>query len=155
MGTIALPPPALRARPLRIIITKEDWNRCRWYRVFENTLSRLRNVLSRRVITVLALIFMIFLTSGGVYLLVLQPGAAVSSSTGTSFMAKSSTAQTSTELFVVFFLTVAGMAGFVLLEGALRRSFDLSASKQRYLMALILILLSIGVLEYMFYAKFH
>jgi len=123
--------------------------------VFENTLSRLRNVLSRRVITVLALIFMIFLTSGGVYLLVLQPGAAVSSSTGTSFMAKSSTAQTSTELFVVFFLTVAGMAGFVLLEGALRRSFDLSASKQRYLMALILILLSIGVLEYMFYAKFH
>jgi hypothetical protein len=142
-------------RPLRIIVTKEDWDRCRWYRVFRNSLSGLRNVLSRRVLTVLAVLFMIFLTSGGIFLLVLQPGSMVSTSTGSSFMARSSTSQTSTEFFVALFLTVAGMAGFVLLEGALKRSFDLSASKQRYLMALILIVLSIGLLEYLFYAKFY
>jgi len=123
--------------------------------VFRNILSRLRNILSRRVITVLAVLFMIFLTSGGVYLLVIQPGAAVSSGAGTSFMARSSTSQTSTEFFVAFFLTVAGMVGFLLLEGAMRRSFDLSASKMRYLMAMILIVLSIGLLEFIFYAKFH
>ena len=123
--------------------------------MFRNILSRLRNILSRRVITVLAVLFMIFLTSGGVYLLVIQPGAAVSSGAGTSFMARSSTSQTSTEFFVAFFLTVAGMVGFLLLEGAMRRSFDLSASKMRYLMAMILIVLSIGLLEFIFYAKFH
>ena len=123
--------------------------------MFRNILSRLRNILSRRVITVLAVLFMIFLTSGGVYLLVIQPGAAVSSGAGTSFMARSSTSQTSTEFFVAFFLTMAGMVGFLLLEGAMRRSFDLSASKMRYLMAMILIVLSIGLLEFIFYAKFH
>jgi len=123
--------------------------------VFRNSLSRFRNVLSRRVITILAVLFMIFLTSGGVFLLVIQPGAAISTSTGTGFMARSSTSQTSTEFFVAFFLTAAGMAGFLLLEGALRRSFDLSGSKMRYLMALGLIIISIGLLEFLFYAKFH
>ncbi|MBM5805717.1 MAG: hypothetical protein FJZ49_06635 [Candidatus Verstraetearchaeota archaeon] len=122
--------------------------------MFGNGLSRLRGILSRRAITILAVFFMIFLTSGGVFLLVVQPGAMAPSSTGTSFMAMSSTSQTTTEFFVAFFLTVAGMAGFVLLEGALRRSFDLSASKMKFLMGLILIVLSIGLLEFLFYAKF-
>jgi uncharacterized membrane protein YidH (DUF202 family) len=123
--------------------------------VFRNSLSGLRNILSRRVITVLAVLFMIFLTSGGVFLLVIQPGSMVSTSTGTSFMARSSTSQTSTEFFVAFFLTLAGMVGFVLLEGAMRRSFDLSGSKVRYLMAMVLIVLSVVILEGLFYVKFH
>lgn len=123
--------------------------------MFRNSLSGLRNILSRRVITVLAVLFMIFLTSGGVFLLVIQPGSMVSTSTGTSFMARSSTSQTSTEFFVAFFLTLAGMVGFVLLEGAMRRSFDLSGSKVRYLMAMVLIVLSVVILEGLFYVKFH
>lgn len=123
---------------------------------FGDGLSRLRDIFSRRVITILAVFFMIFLTSGGVYLIVMQPGAILSSSSGaTSFMARSATSQTSTESFVAIFLTVAGMIGFLLLEGALKKSFDLHASRMKYLMALALIILSIGLMEFLFYAKLH
>ncbi|MDD1764409.1 MAG: hypothetical protein LUQ46_00145 [Candidatus Methanomethyliaceae archaeon] len=124
---------------------------------FGDGLSRLRDIFSRRVITVLAVIFIIFLTSGGVYLIVMQPGAIASSSSGgTSFMSRgTTTSQTSTESLVAFFVTVAGVAGFVLLEGALRKSFDLHASRMKYLMALVLIVLSIGLMEFLFYAKLH
>ncbi len=123
---------------------------------FGDGLSRLRDIFSRRVITILAVFFMIFLTSGGVYLIVMQPGAILSSSSGgTSFMARSTTSQTSTESLVAIFLTIAGMVGFVLLEGALKKSFDLHASRMKYLMALVLIILSIGLMESLFYIKLH
>lgn len=123
---------------------------------FGDGLSRIRDIFSRRVITILAVIFIIFLTSGGVYLMVIQPGALASSSSGgTNFMSRSSTSQTSTEGIVAMFLTIAGMAGFVLLEGALRKSFDLHASKMKYLMALVLITLSLVLMEYLYYVKLH
>jgi hypothetical protein len=115
----------------------------------------IKNILSKRVLTILAVIFMIFLTSGGVYLIVIQPGGSVATSTGSSFLARSSQSQTSIEFLVTFFLTAAGVVGFLLLEGALKRSFDLHGSRMRYLMALVLIALSVGLMEYLFYVKSH
>lgn len=113
------------------------------------------NFLNRKVLAILGTLFMIFLTSGGVYLIIMQPGGAVQTATGTSFMARSSTSQTSTEFFVSFFLTLTGVAGFILLEEALKKTFDLSGAKMKYLVAIALVLLSLGLMEYVLWAKFH
>lgn len=123
---------------------------------FGDGLSRLRDIFSRRVITILAVILIAFLTSGGIYLMVLQPGAIVSTSSGgTGFLSRSSTSETSTEGIVAFFLTIAGMVGFVLLEGSLRKTFDIHSSKMKYLTALILITLSLILMESLYYVKLH
>ena len=112
--------------------------------------SWVSSALSKRNIMLLAVGFAIFLTSGGVYLIVSQPGAL---SSGGSFLVRSSSSQTSIEFFTTFFLTVAGTTGFYFLERALQRSFDINASKMKYLMAVIMILLAVIVMEYMLYAK--
>ena len=114
-----------------------------------------RNILSRKVLAYLAAFATIFLTSGGVYLFVMKPGAIVSTSTGTGFIVKSSMSQTSTEFFAAFFMTVAGMAGFLMLESALQRSFDLSGSKMKYLIGISLVIIAIGIMEFIVYAKFN
>ncbi len=121
----------------------------------DNVFDGMKNVLTRRIISYLAAIFTIFLTSGGVYLFIYFPGALASSGSGTSFISRSSMSQTSTEFFVAFFLTLAGMAGFVLLDRALKKSFDLGSSKMTFLMALSLIVISVLLMEYMAYAKFY
>jgi len=113
-----------------------------------------RKLLSKNVVMVLAMVFIAFLTSGGVYILTSMPGAVVSTGTGTGFMARSSTSQTTTEFFAVLFLTLAGSAGLILLEGALRSSFDLSGSKIRYIAALGLFGLSIALMEFLIWAKY-
>ncbi|MEM2128468.1 MAG: hypothetical protein QXM93_04015 [Candidatus Methanomethyliaceae archaeon] len=113
------------------------------------------SLFNRKVLAVLGTLFMIFLTSGGVYLIIMQPGGAVQTSTGTSFMARSSTSQTSTEFFASFFLTLIGVAGFIFLEEALRKTFDLSGARMKYLIAVVLVLISLGLMEYLLWAKFH
>jgi hypothetical protein len=45
--------------------------------------------------------------------------------------------------------------GFVLLEGSLRKSFDIHSSKMKYLTALILITLSLILMESLYYVKLH
>ncbi|MGQ9759490.1 MAG: hypothetical protein ACUVQ5_02830 [Candidatus Methanomethylicaceae archaeon] len=115
----------------------------------------LESLLNRRVLMILGTLFLIFLTSGGVYLIIMQPGGAVQTSAGTGFMAKSSTSQTSTEFFASFFLTLVGVVGFILLEDALKKTFDLSGAKMKYLVAIVLILIALGLMEYLFWAKFH
>ena len=117
--------------------------------------SNLKNLLSRRVISYLAAIFTIFLTSGGIYLFIYMPGALASTSSGTSFLVQSSMSMTSTEFFVSFFLTLAGMVGFLLLERSLQKSFDLNSSKMTYLIAITLIVLAVGILEFVAYLKFY
>ncbi len=112
-------------------------------------------LLNRRVLAVFGILFIIFLTSGGVYLIIMQPGGAVQTSTGTSFMVRSSQSQTSTEFFVSFFLTLAGAAGFILLEQAMKKTFDVSGAKMKYLVAVVLILVSLGLMEYLLWIKFH
>lgn len=119
--------------------------------LFEN----LKNLLTRRIISYLAALFAIFLTSGGVYLFIYMPGALASTGSGTSFISRSSMSMTSSEFFVAFFLTVAGMAGFLLLQRALQKSFNISSSKMTFLMAVSLIILSLVLLEYVAYAKFY
>lgn len=115
----------------------------------------LESILNRRIVTILGTLFLIFLTSGGIYLIIMQPGWAIQTSTGTGFMAKSSTSQTSTEFFAAFFLTLAGVVGFILLEDALKKTFDISGAKIKYLVAIVLVLIALGLMEYLLWAKFH
>lgn len=116
----------------------------------------LNQLLSRRVLSALALIAIIFLTSGGVYVVVEGPGAMVSTSSGgSSFIAKSSSQQTSIELFVSLFLTLGAAVGFILLEASMRKTYDMSGSKVKYTLAVILIVICVLLLEYISYAKVH
>lgn len=114
----------------------------------------LDQLLSRRVLSALALVAIIFLTSGGVYVVIESPGSMVSTSSGgSSFLASSSSVQTSVELIVVMFLTLGAAVGFILLEGAMKKTFDLSGARVKYTFAIILILLCVVLLEYLAYAK--
>lgn len=113
-----------------------------------------KELLSRRVLSWIALAVIIFLTSGGVYVIVQNPGSMVSTSSGgSSFIAISSSAQTSVELVVVFFLTLGGSVGFILLEGAMKKTFDPSGAKVKYIFAIMLIVVTLLLLEYLAYAK--
>ena len=116
-----------------------------------------RDIISEKVIIYLAAVAVTFLTSGGIYLFVMQPGAVVSTSTGTgmAFLVQSSMSMTSTECFATFFLTLAGMAGFFLLNKSLQKSFDINSSKMKYLVAVALVILAIGIMEIMAYLKFN
>ena len=113
-----------------------------------------KELLSRRVLSVLALVAIIFLTSGGVYVVVENPGSMASTSSGgSSFIARSSSAQTSVEFIVAFFLTLGGSVGFILLEGAMKKTFDPSGAKVKYVLAIMLIVVTLLLLEYLAYAK--
>lgn len=114
----------------------------------------LNQLLSRRVLSVLALVGLVFLTSGGVYVVIEGPGAMVTTSGGgSSFIAKSSSVQTTVELLVIMALTIGGAVGFILLEGAMQKTFDLNGAKVKYTIALILILLCVLLLEFLVYVK--
>lgn len=113
-----------------------------------------KELLSRRVLSIVGMLAIIFLLSGGVYVIVVNPGAMVSTSSGgSSFIANSSSAQTSVELIVVFFLTLGGSVGFILLESALKKTFDPSGARVKYILAIILVVLTLLLLEYLAYAK--
>ncbi len=114
-----------------------------------------REFFSKRNLSYLAAFFTIFLTSGGIYLIVMEPGAMVSTGTGTSFLVRSSSSQTSTEFFVVFFLTITGMIGFSLLEKSLHRSFDLEGAKLKFFGGVSLIIIAAILLEYLLRAKLY
>ncbi|MBC7127243.1 MAG: hypothetical protein ABC585_06800 [Candidatus Methanosuratincola petrocarbonis] len=114
-----------------------------------------REFFSKRNLAYLAAIFTIFLTSGGIYLIVMEPSAMVSTGTGTSFLVRSSSSQTSTEFFVIFFLTLAGMLGFVVLERSLHRSFDLEGAKLKFVGGTALILIAVILIEYLLRAKLY
>lgn len=114
----------------------------------------LDQLLSRRVLSALALVAIIFMMSGGVYVVIESPGAMVSTSSGSSsFIASSSSAQTSVELIVVMFLTLGAAVGFILLEGAMKKTYDLSGARVKYTLAIMLVLICVVLLEYLAYAK--
>jgi uncharacterized membrane protein YidH (DUF202 family) len=115
-----------------------------------------RSIFSKRFISYLAAILAIFLTSGGLYVVIMQPSAAIQVSSSLEFLIRasvSSMSMTTTEFIAAFFLTLAGAAGFILLDRALRRSFDINSSKMQYLIAISLVVLSVLVFEVLFNAK--
>ncbi len=114
------------------------------------------NIIPKKYYAYIAAIASIFLTSGGIYVLIMQPGAAIQISSVVKFLipaSVSSMSMTSTEFLVSIFLSLAGMAGFVLLDRALQRSFDLNGSKMQYVIAVSLIVIAIIVFEFMVNAK--
>jgi uncharacterized membrane protein YidH (DUF202 family) len=115
-----------------------------------------RSIFSKRFISYLAAILAIFLTSGGLYVVIMQPSAAIEISSSIEFLIRasvSSMSMTTTEFIAAFFLTLAGAAGFILLDRALRRSFDINSSKMQYLIAISLVVLSVLVFEVLINAK--
>jgi hypothetical protein len=113
-------------------------------------------IATREVLAIVVVVVMALLTSGFIYVLVQAPGALASTSSGgSSFVAKSSSSMTSTEMFVSFILTIVGASGFILLEGALKKSYDLTGSRIRYLVGIVMIVLAIGLFEGIAYIKIH
>jgi hypothetical protein len=113
-------------------------------------------IATREVLAIVVVVVMALLTSGVIYVLVQAPGALASTSSGgSSFVSKSSSSSTSTEMFVTFILTIIGASGFIILEGALKKSYDLTGTKIRYLIAVVMIVLSISLLEGIAYIKIH
>ena len=115
--------------------------------------SFLTPIFSKRGLAILALLFIAFLTSGGIYAIISNPPSSVSTSSGSSYIYNSATAETSSELFVTFLLTVTGAAGFILLEAAFKKSYDLSDSRLKYMAGIVLVIIAISLLEVMVYIK--
>lgn len=122
--------------------------------MFRDTLNW---ILSKRVLSILAVVFIAFLTSGGIYTMIELPGSVYTTSSGTtSFMTTGTvSSMTSSELLIAFFLTVAGAAGFILIESAFKKTFDIEGQKIKFLMGFILIVIAIGLMEYLVYVKVH
>jgi hypothetical protein len=112
-------------------------------------------ILSKRVLSIIAVIFIVFLTSGGIFVLIEQPASiTTTSSGGTSFIITgNASSQTSSELLITFFLTIAGVAGFILIDGAFKKTFDIEGQKLKFLVGFVLILISIGLMEYLAMVK--
>lgn len=124
--------------------------------VLQNIMELYEKIATREVLAIVVVVVMALLTSGFIYVLVQAPGALASTSSGgSSFVAKSTSSMTSTEMFVSFVLTIAGAAGFIILESALKKSYDLTGSRIKYLVAIVMIVLAIGLLEGIAYIKIH
>jgi len=115
----------------------------------------LKQVFSRRGLSIFAVLFIAFLTSGGIYAIINSPPTLVSTSSGNTYIYHSATSETSSELFVIFLLTVTGAAGFILLEEAFKKSFDLGGARMKFLLGIVLVLLAVGLLESLTYIKLH
>lgn len=116
----------------------------------------IRQILTKRYLAIIGMAFIVFLLSGGLYVIVNRPPAEVeTSSGGSSFLITggSLAGQTSSELLVAFFLIIAGAIGFILLERSFRKSFDLNDLKIKYLVGFMLIVIAIGLMEYLTYVK--
>jgi len=112
----------------------------------------IRQILTKRYLSYIGLGFLAFLTSGGLYVITNNPPFETGTATGgATFMTTggSLAGQTSAELVIVFLLTVAGAAGFILLERSFRKSFDLKDLQLKYIVGFMLIVISIGLLEYL------
>ena len=113
-------------------------------------------ITSRDVIAWAVVIFMAFMLSGGVYTIISQPGALVATSSGgSSFIAKSTSSATVTEMIASFILILVGFMGFLVLQSAMRKNYDLSSSRIRYLGGMVLIVLAVLLLETITYIKIH
>jgi len=113
-------------------------------------------IATREVLAIVVVLVLTLLTSGLVYVILESPGAAAgTSSGGSSFLAASTSAQTSTEMIVTFILTIIAVGGFILLEGSMKKSHDLAGSRIRYLLAVMMIMLGLGLLEVIAYIKVH
>lgn len=103
--------------------------------------------LLNKFLPIIGVIAIAFLMSGGIYLMIMGPSA------GT--IAKSSTAETIAEFFSSFFLIILGGIGFVLFESAMRKTFDISGAKMRFLLAASLSIISLILLEVLMWIKLH
>ncbi|MCS7097406.1 MAG: hypothetical protein NZ922_00250 [Candidatus Methanomethyliaceae archaeon] len=103
--------------------------------------------LLNKFLPIIGIIAMAFIMSGGMFLIIMGPSA------GT--IAKSSTAETILEFLSSFFLIILGGIGFVLLEGAMRKTFDISGAKMRFLLAASLSIISLILLEALIWIKFN
>ena len=108
-------------------------------------------IFDKRFITALLVLLMIFLISGGVYVVVEHPPAAVPiSERESSFIWIGLTVQTTTEFFAAFFLISIGLVGvYILIE---ERKAD-KISSMRLIVALTFIIISFILLEYLIKLK--
>lgn len=105
--------------------------------------------LNRKVLTLILVLSLIFLISGGVYVVVERPPAAIPVSGGAaSFIWMGLSAQTTTEFFAAFLLIALGTIGAYLLIAEERRESG-GPSTMRFALAFALVILSFVILEYL------
>jgi hypothetical protein len=114
----------------------------------DNVIKKLEALFTATRVAVLGLLFMVFALSGGIYVIVSQP----SSST---FLVKSAQSMSSIEMVVTFILIAMGAFGFVFMLDAFKKSYDLSGSRIRLVLGLLMMALSVGILEYLAYIKVY
>lgn len=109
-------------------------------------LSKSSSIISR-FLPIIGMLITAFITSGGIYLMIMGPSAGI--------IVKSSTSQTLMEFFTSFILICLGGMGFILLESAMKKTFDISGAKVKFLIAVSILIISLILMEALLWIKLH
>lgn len=112
----------------------------------KDLLSKLSLMISR-FLPIIGMIIIAIITSGGIYLMIIGPSAGI--------IVKSSTSQTTIEFLASFLLTCLGAMGFILFESAMKKTFDISGAKIKFLIAASILIASLILMEVLLWIKFH
>ncbi|MCQ5340502.1 MAG: hypothetical protein NO483_02165 [Candidatus Methanomethylicia archaeon] len=111
------------------------------YRLLEN----INKIFNKDILAIIAVISMIFLLSGGIYTILNKPSAIG--------IYKSLTIQSFLELFASILLLTIGVIGLIFLEKSMRKTFDISSAKIRFLVGIALLTTSIILMEVLLWLK--
>jgi hypothetical protein len=111
------------------------------YRLLEN----INKIFNKDILAIIAVISMIFLLSGGIYTILNKPSA--------MGIYKSLTIQSFLELFASIILLTIGVIGLIFLEKSMRKTFDISSAKIRFLVGIALLTTSIILMEVLLWLK--
>lgn len=106
----------------------------------------MREIISK-FLPIFGLLISAFITSGGIYLMIMGPS--------TGIIVKSSTSQTTMEFLASFVLTCLGGIGFILFESAMKKTFDISGARVKFLIAASILIASLILMEALLWIKFH
>jgi uncharacterized membrane protein YidH (DUF202 family) len=109
-------------------------------------LKNIDKIFSKSILAIIALISMIFLLSGGIYTILNKPSA--------MGIYKSLTAQSLLEFFTSAILLITGVIGLIFLEKSMRKTFDISTAKIRFIVGITLLITSLILMEVLLWLKY-
>ncbi len=114
--------------------------------MLENILEKINKIFNKNILAIIAVISMIFLLSGGIYTILSKPSA--------MGIYKSLTIQSFLEFFASVILLTMGAIGLIFLEKSMRKTFDISGAKIRFLIGIALLITSMILMEVLLWLKF-
>ncbi|MEM0101492.1 MAG: hypothetical protein QXW62_05275 [Candidatus Methanomethylicaceae archaeon] len=112
----------------------------------KESLSKLLSIINR-LLPIIGILIIAFIISGGIYLIIMGPS--------TGIIVKSITSQTIMEFFVSFLLICLSSIGFILFESAMKKTFDISSAKIKFLIAALILITSLILMEVLLWLKIH